>query len=108
MLTNTDSRLKTGVTLKMILEAGILSAGVELVGPVPEAKGILNGDGSITISLNSKEKVCEYLSGAARYVAKVSLNGWTYWSAKINGELKSMDSFREEFLRMQAEKPKES
>lgn len=100
MIPNNDSHLKTSVTLKMLLDAGILSPGVELYCRVQEVRAILNADGSITVHMNGKEKVWEYLSGAARYVAKISLNGWTYWSIKINGEPRLLDSFREQYLNL--------
>ncbi len=85
----------------MLLDAGILTPGLELHCRMQDARGILNADGSITVHLNGKEKVCEYLSGAARYVAKISLNGWTYWSIKINDEPRLLDSFREQYLNLE-------
>ena len=63
MLVNNDHLEKTNVTLKMLIESEILSPGLELVCANPKVHGILNGDGSIKIIMDGKEKIFPFLSG---------------------------------------------
>lgn len=91
---------KTNVTLKMLLDSGILSAGLALVCDNPNVSGILNGDGSITIWLDGKEKKFDFLSGAARFIEKRSLNGWLYWEVIIEGERRNLGDFRDQYLQI--------
>lgn len=88
---------KTEITLKMLVESELLSAGEELLCEHPNARGILNSDGSIKVILEGNEKAFQYPSGAARYVENKSLNGWKYWFIRINDEVHFLDSFREKF-----------
>lgn len=95
----TDIRLqKTNVTLKMLVDSDILSAGTSLTCRNPEAIGKLNDDGSITVWYCSQKKKFDYLSGAARFIEKKSINGWLYWEVIVNGERQNLGDFRDLYL----------
>jgi hypothetical protein len=91
---------KTNVTLSMLIDSGIILPGAELVCPNPKVRGLLNPDGSIQVIIDGKEKTFQFLSGAARYIEKRSLNGWLYWSTMIDGERQNLGDFRDQFLKM--------
>lgn len=91
----------TAITLKMILESGILKPNSELfVLSNSEVEGILNADGSITVYLNGLKKVFPYPSGAARYVEKKSINGWLYWYVNTEGEKQSLSFYRDKYIQL--------
>lgn len=90
---------KTEVVLKMLVDCGMLSPGAELLSDNPDARAILNSDGSIKVIFEGNEKLFSYPSGAARYVEKKSLNGWAYWFLLCNGEKRYLSSFRDEYYR---------
>lgn len=92
---------KTNVTLSMLIDRGIILPGAELVCPNPKVSGTLNLDGSITVTIEGKEKNFQYLSGAARYIEKRSLNGWLYWSTVIDGKKRNLGDFRDQYLKTQ-------
>ena len=101
MLVSHDHLEKTNVTLKMLIESEILSPGLELVCANPNVHGILNSDGSIKIMMDGKEKIFPFLSGAARYIEKRSLNGWIYWQVR-NGEGRTdLSAFRDAYIELQ-------
>lgn len=86
----------TNITLKMILDSGIIEPDTFIYSSSqPEVKGKINSDGSITIPLNSQDKVFHSPSGAARAVVKLSVNGWTFWRLLINNEYKELSFLRE-------------
>lgn len=91
---------KTNVTLKMLLNSGILSKGLSLLCNNPDVSGTLNDDASITIQVGGKEKTFEFLSGAARFIEKRSLNGWIYWSVIVDGERRNLSDFRDQYLKV--------
>lgn len=95
---------KTAITLKMLIDANLINPGQELFCPNPNAKGVINKDGSLKLIYEGKEVDFPFLSGAARYVEKRSLNGWIYWYTTTNGESQRLDTFRDQYLK-QKEKP---
>ena len=60
-----------------------------------EKLGKLNQNGTITVVSNGIEKTYEYPSGAARWIEKLSLNGWTYWGVKKGKEIVPLSELRE-------------
>ncbi|SDX36676.1 hypothetical protein SAMN05444410_11451 [Hydrobacter penzbergensis] len=89
---------KTSITLKMLIDVGLLHAGQEIFCENPSIKGVINLDGSITVNVDGKDCHFEYLSGAARHIEKRSLNGWLYWHTSIEGEKFCIGSFRDQYL----------
>lgn len=88
-----------GVTVKMLIDAGKLTVGQKIY-PLngKPVYGIILSDGKIEVELNSKKKNYISLSGAARAVEDLSINGWTYWYTDANGEKKPLTETRKEFL----------
>jgi len=95
---------KTNVTLKMLLDSKILSPGLELTCANPDVNGELNADGSITVFYHSQRKKFDYLSGAARFIEKKSLNGWLYWDVVHDGTRKNLGAFRDQYLKLKTQK----
>lgn len=91
---------KTSITLRMLFDAGLLKVGQEVFSANPEASGVINKDGSLKVFYQGREKNFPFLSGAARYVENRSLNGWIYWFVEEGGQRKSLDSIREQYLKM--------
>ena len=94
-----DAIQRTNVSLKMLIEGGILNAGQEIVCRNSKIKGCINSDGSITLDINGSKRDFEYLSGAARFIEKISLNGWLYWHVITNGKKQPIGIFRDEYLK---------
>lgn len=85
----------TEITLKMIVDAGIISAETILYSdttPVKTAK--INSDGLIEINIDGNRKLFPYPSGAARSIVNLNVNGWKFWRVKINYQLKEISELR--------------
>jgi hypothetical protein len=95
-----DTFQKTSITLKMLIDGGVLNTSQEIFCDNPAIKGILNADGSITVNIDGKDQTFNYLSGAARHIEKRSLNGWLYWHVKNGTEKYAIGSFRDEYLKL--------
>lgn len=89
---------KTSITLKMLIDANLISPGQEVVCSRPDVKGTIKEDGSLIVTFEGKERVFPFLSGAARYIEKRSLNGWIYWHITINSQIVKLDAFRDQYL----------
>jgi Restriction Enzyme Adenine Methylase Associated len=98
-MTPSDGIIKTNISLKMLIDSGILNEGQEIFCRNPNIKGIINNDGSITLDINDKKMAFGYLSGAARFIEKISLNGWLYWHVIHNNEKQPIGIFRDEYLK---------
>lgn len=88
-----------GISLKMLIEAGILHEGQEIY-PLngKPVVGIIQANGKVEVTLNSQKKSYLSLSGAARGVEDLSINGWNYWYTKQDGRNKVLSESRAEFL----------
>ncbi|MCD2424384.1 hypothetical protein LQ567_16510 [Niabella pedocola] len=94
-----DTFERTAVTLKMILEKGILQANLKLTSVLnPEIEGVLNEDGSITVTINGQKRTFLYPSGAARYVEQRSINGWIYWQIELEGMKYTLSYYRDLYI----------
>ncbi|TBO42253.1 restriction system modified-DNA reader domain-containing protein [Pedobacter kyonggii] len=90
----------TEVTLKMILDAGILKPGTRLFASThPNVNALLTGDGKINIDFDGQIRTFDFLSGAARSLTNLSLNGWKFWSVEIDNEWKEVSYLRELFIK---------
>jgi hypothetical protein len=89
---------KTSISLKMLLEVGLIQPGQEVSCGNQECSGSINSDGSLRIIFKGNEKNFPYLSGAARYVEKRSINGWLYWFVVENGQITTFDDLRQQYL----------
>jgi len=89
----------TAITLKMIIESGILKTNLKVVSVNnSNVEGILNADGSITLYFDGLIKNFPYPSGAARYVEKKSINGWLYWYVVIDGDKYNLSFLRDKYI----------
>jgi len=87
------------ITLEMIINQGLISPDIPVYGPNREtSSGILNANGSISITVLGKAKTYPYPSGAARAIEKMSLNGWLYWHINDNGTYRNLDYFRKKYV----------
>lgn len=88
-----------GVTIKMLLDAGRLNVGQKIHPLNGKAVfGVILADGKIEVELNSRKKSYISLSGAARAVEDLSVNGWTYWYTDVDGQKKPLTETRTEYL----------
>jgi len=95
---NPENYPKTNITLKMLIDSGLFIPGQRVFSQDGSVSGFLNTDGSITVHLKDQDKTFEYLSGAARYIEKRSLNGWLYWHVLVDGQKVALDTFRDQYL----------
>ena len=86
----------------MLVEAGFLRLGQELVCPNAKATCLINKDCFVSLKYNGEDKVFEHLSGAARYIEKKSLNGWMYWQVEIDGKKIFLSTLRDQYLKLRA------
>jgi len=86
----------TEVTLKMIIDSGLLKPNTIIYSDSnPLVNGKLTNEGSIVLTIDNITKTYFYPSGAARFVVKVSVNGWIFWKVKVGNEMKQLSYFRE-------------
>jgi hypothetical protein len=86
----------TEITLKMLLEEGIIKTGTILysdTNPTKTAK--ITSEGYIDLNIDGKQKLYPYPSGAARALVNLSVNGWKFWKIKVNNELKEISELRQ-------------
>jgi hypothetical protein len=84
-----------GITLKTLLDEGILPAGI-LLHPLTDSTipGTLMADGSIRLQLGNSFKDFPSPSGAARAIGKRSLNGWLFWQVMEGQSLYNLAHYR--------------
>lgn len=89
-----------GVTLKDLIQSGIIKSGTKLFSPTNNAIGQIDDSGSITITINGKSQIFYSPSGAARAIEKKSINGWIYWQLidSHSNSLENLSFFREKHL----------
>lgn len=91
--------LEPSITLKMIIDGGILHAGIKLYTPSNDKVfGTLNLDGSITLEINNDLKKFYSPSGAARAIEKKNLNGWIYWRVRESNTYQDLRYFRNKYI----------
>ncbi len=86
----------TEITLKMLLEEGIIEKGTIFysdTNPTKTAK--INSDGLIELNIDGSQKLYPFPSGAARALVNLSVNGWKFWKVKINDEFKVISELRQ-------------
>lgn len=91
-----------GVTIKAIVDAGVITADTTLVGGKRnEYTGTITADGLIQlITKNSQLKEYASPSGAARAVTGLHLNGWLYWKVLDSGIYKELAYYREQYKQL--------
>jgi len=73
----------TEITLKMLLDEGIIEKGTVLysdTNPTKTAK--INSDGFIDLNIDGSQKLNPFPSGAARALVNLRVNGWKFWKIK--------------------------
>ena len=86
----------TEITLKMLLDEGIIEKGTVLYSDTnPEKKAKINSDGFIDLNIDGAQKLYPFPSGAARALVNLSVNGWKFWKIKINDELREISELRQ-------------
>lgn len=86
----------TEITLKMLLEEGIIEKGTILYSDTnPATTAKINSDGFIDLSINGNQKLYPFPSGAARALVNLSVNGWKFWKIEINNEMKEISELRQ-------------
>ncbi|SFT74894.1 hypothetical protein SAMN05216474_2138 [Lishizhenia tianjinensis] len=84
------------ITIEDLIKNDLLQPSTDLYKvKTGEKLGKLNENGTITVVSDGVEKTYEYPSGAARWIEKLSLNGWTYWGIKKGQEIVSLNELRE-------------
>lgn len=86
------------VTLKMILDIGILKIGTRVyASPDNKITGTLDKEGSITLNIENEIKIFPFPSGAARSITKTSVNGWKFWRVLENGNYNELSYYKEKY-----------
>lgn len=76
---------KKDIELKKLIEEGLIKPNSKVyASSVEKTEGIINKNGSISLTINGEEKNFPYPSGAARAIVKLSVNGWKFWKIKEN------------------------
>jgi hypothetical protein len=92
----------TSITLKMLLDSHILRPG-QVLYPINgnnNVEGIINDDGTISLSIYKSGKRFLSPSGAAKAIENSSINGWTYWGIRENNALVELSVFRSKYHQM--------
>ena len=89
-----------GVTLKDLIEGGIIESGAPVFSPVNDIIGHIDDTGSIFITINGKQKNFSSPSGAAKAIEKKSLNGWLYLKLLDNESniIRNLSFFRDKYM----------
>ena len=88
------------ITLKMIIDSGIIKPNTKVHASInPDIIGTINKDGSITLTVDNKQQIFPFPSGAARAIKNMSLNGWIFWQIKDSGQFKTLSSFKQEYIK---------
>lgn len=89
----------SSVTLAMMLEKGLIEPNTRLY-PLKnkDVQAIVKPNGKIEITIDSKVQQTNSLSGAAKIVTGLQLNGWKYWHVDINGELIEISNLRKKYF----------
>lgn len=88
------------ITLKMIIDSGLIKPGTKVfAAPDNDIIGTINEDGSISLTIENKQKVFPFPSGAARAIVKISVNGWLFWRIKESGQFKELSHFKKEYIK---------
>lgn len=86
----------TEITLKMLLEEGIIEKGTVLYSDTKPTKTVkINSEGCIELNIDGSFKTFPFPSGAARAIVNLSVNGWKFWKININNELKEISELRQ-------------
>ena len=86
----------TEITLKMLLDEGIIENGTILYSDtIPTKAGKINAVGYIELDIDGHHKIFPFPSGAARALVNLSVNGWKFWKININNELKEISELRQ-------------
>jgi hypothetical protein len=86
----------TDITIGDLINNELLEPSTDLYKvKTGEKLGKLNQNGTISVVSNGIEKIAEDPSGAARWIEKISLNGWTYWGVKKGQKIVSLSELRE-------------
>lgn len=86
----------TEITIKMLLDEGIIENGTTLYSNTdPTKTAQINSEGFIKLNIEGIEKLYPFPSGAARALVNLSVNGWKFWKVKINNELMEISELRE-------------
>jgi modification methylase len=94
MQTVPDKREQPRVAFGVLVEGGLVPAGTTITDARRRWKASVRADGSILSGAHdgSIHKVGAALQGAP------SCNGWTFWHVEQGGQLRALDSFRQEHL----------
>ena len=86
------------VTLKMILDIGILKIGTRVYAyPDNKIIGTLDKEGAITLNIENETKTFPFPSGAARSITKISVNGWKFWRVLENENYNELSYYKEKY-----------
>ncbi|WP_410879830.1 hypothetical protein [Myroides sp. DW712] len=89
---------KPDITLKMIINAGIIKIGTKVYSsPNNEIIGTIDKEGAITLNLNNEMKTFAFPSGAGRAITKTSINGWKYWRILDEGIYKELSYYKKKY-----------
>lgn len=87
------------ITLRMIIEAGIIKAGTTLFAASDKnITATLNDDGSLNLIINNEPKIFPFPSGAARAITKTSVSGWIFWKIDDNGILNDLTFYKRKYI----------
>lgn len=84
------------ITLKMLIEARVIKTGTKVYAESNNSiVGKLDKEGAITLIIDNVEKTFPYPSGAARAIAKTSVNGWKFWRILENEQYIELSYYKE-------------
>ncbi|MFI1745943.1 hypothetical protein [Thalassobellus sediminis] len=93
------------ITLKMIIEAGIIKIGTKVYSsPKNEIVGTLDKEGAITFEIDNVMKTFPFPSGAGRAITKTSINGWKFWRILDNGIYNELSYYKEKYKQIDSQR----
>ena len=91
----------SNITLKMLIDNAIIHSGEVIVCMKNRGiSGKILDDGLISLEMENSTVTYLSLSGAAKAVENISINGWTYWGIIKNEEIQDLATYRKRFYDM--------
>jgi hypothetical protein len=89
----------TEITIKMLIDSGILEVNTKIYSnSKPVVIGTIDIDGLIQLKIGNELKKFPYLSGAARAVVNLSVNGWKFWRIERDKKMIELSELRKVYV----------
>jgi hypothetical protein len=90
---------KPDIELKNLIDEGLIKPNTKVYASSDEKiEGLINKKGAIILTIDGKEKIFPFPSGAARAIVNLSVNGWKFWRIKENERFVELSEIKKRYL----------